>query len=234
MENHGAVNPSRPAPFPGAEILAMIAQLDKQPHSPEVCSPEAYLDWEVNNPERHEYRDGVIVPITGGTPRHNRISGLFYARVLFALLNRPYEVFHTDQRLWIPERQMYTYPDVMVLLKPIELQAGRRDTVVNPLLIAEVLSKSTRNYDGGEKFAAYRTIPSFQEYLLIDQYAMRVEHFTKLDDCEWRFVEYHRPESAIQLKTVHVTMQLVDLYSNIDFSEADSLASDAMSDHPEQ
>jgi hypothetical protein len=63
---------------------------------------------------------------------------------------------------------------------------------------------------------------------------MRVEHFTKLDDCEWRFVEYHRPESAIQLKTVDVTMQLADLYSNIDFSEADSLASDEMSDHPEQ
>jgi|JI8StandDraft_2_1071088.scaffolds.fasta_scaffold10378_3 Uma2 family endonuclease len=212
----------------------MIAQLDKQPHSPETYSPEAYLDREVKSDQRHEYRDGVIIPMTGGTPQHNRISGLFYARLLFALLNRPYEIFHTDQRLWIPERRMYTYPDVMVLPKPIELQAGRRDTVMNPLLIAEILSKSTRNYDGGEKFAAYRTIPSFQEYLLIDQYAMRVEHFTKLDDCEWRFVEYHRPESILQLKTVEVTMQLSDLYSNIDFSELDALADDELSDHPEK
>lgn len=212
----------------------MIAQLDKQPHSPEACSPEAYLDREVNSPERHEYRNGEIVPMTGGTPNHNDITGNLYIILKLALRHRNYRIFQADQRLWIPERQMYTYPDVMVLPKPIELQAGRRDTVVNPLLIAEVLSKSTRNYDGGEKFAAYRTIPSFQEYLLIDQYAMRVEHFTKLDDCEWRFVEYHRPESTIQLKTVDVTMQLADLYSNIDFSEADAVVNDEMSDHPEQ
>jgi Uma2 family endonuclease len=211
----------------------MIAQLDKQPHSLGAYSPEAYLDREVKSDQRHEYRDGVIIPMTGGTPQHNRISGLFYARLLFALLNRPYEIFHTDQRLWIPERQMYTYPDVMVLPKPIELQAGRKDTVTNPLLIAEVLSKSTRNYDGGEKFAAYRTIPSFQEYLLIDQYEMRVEQFIKLEDCEWRFLEYRKPESTLQLKTVELTLQLTDLYSNIDFSEMDSSADELIMDQLE-
>ena len=211
----------------------MIAQLDKHPQSLVVYSPEAYLDREVNSDQRHEYRDGVIVPMTGGTPQHNRISGLFYARLLFALLNRPYEIFHTDQRLWIPERRMYTYPDVMVLPKPIELQAGRKDTVTNPLLIAEVLSKSTRNYDGGEKFAAYRTIPGFQEYLLIDQYEMRVEQFIKLEDCEWRFLEYRKPESTLQLKTVELTLQLTDLYSNIDFSEMDSSTDELAMDQPE-
>lgn len=140
----------------------MIAQLDKQPHSLGAYSPEAYLDREVNSDQRHEYRDGVIIPMTGGTPNHNDITGNLYIVLKLALRHRNYRVFQADQRLWIPERQMYTYPDVMVLPKPIELQAGRKDTVTNPLLIAEVLSKSTRNYDGGENLPPTAPFPAFR------------------------------------------------------------------------
>lgn len=140
---------------------------------------QEYLEIEVNSQERNEYIDGQIIAMTGGTPNHNRIAGNLYAALNFALKRQPYEVFFADQKLWIPQKRINTYPDVMVVAGELEFIEGRRDTITNPLIIAEVLSKSTKNYDRDEKFAAYRTIPSFQEYLLIEQYTMHVEQYSK-------------------------------------------------------
>ncbi len=130
-------------------------------------SSQEYLELEVVSDIRNEYINGEIIPMTGGLPNHNQIAGNLYAALHFALKRKPYRVFVTDQRLWIPERKIYTYPDVMVVADPLILQEGRRDTITNPSIVAEVLSKSTRSYDSDEKFAAYRTISSFQEYLLL-------------------------------------------------------------------
>lgn len=112
--------------------------------------------------------------MTGGTPNHNEIASNLVALLKATLKQKPYRVFILDQRLWIPGANLYTYPDVMVVPKPLTLQPGRKDTVMNPSLIAAVLSPSTPNYDPcgickaarSEKFVAYRTIPTFQEYLL--------------------------------------------------------------------
>lgn len=87
----------------------------------------------------------------------------------------------------------------MVVPQPIELQTGRKDTVVNPCFIAEVLSKSTQNYDRSEKFIAYRSIPTFQEYLLIDQYRIHVEHHVKTAPHQWLFSEYDDPNATLPL-----------------------------------
>lgn len=124
-------------------------------------TPEEYLELEVNSPERHEYIDGQIILMTGGTPNHNQIGGNFYAALNFSLKRQPYRVFVTDQRLWIPNKRIHTYPDVMVIAGQLEFEPGRKDTIMNPVMITEVLSKSTRSYDRDEKFTAYRSIPSF-------------------------------------------------------------------------
>jgi Uma2 family endonuclease len=181
---------------------------------------EEYLELEVASETRNEYRDGEIVPMTGGTPEHNRISGNLYIALSLGLKRKPYEVFHVDQRLWIPSANIYTYPNVMVLPKPLELQTGRKDTVMNPCFIAEVLSKSTRSYDRSEKFAAYRTISSFQEYLLIDQDKIHVEHHVKVAENQWLFSEYNDPEFNLSLRTLDFQIQIADLYENIEFSES--------------
>lgn len=184
-------------------------------------TPEEYLEQEINSQERHEYRDGKIIPMTGGTPNHNQVCLNLSGAINFALKRQPYRVFVTDQRLWIPKKQMHTYPDVMVVAKPLELQEGRKDTVINPLMIAEVLSKSTKNFDKDEKFTAYRTISSFQEYLLIDQYTMHVEQYSKTDNNKWIFSEYDEENSEISLTTVPFKIKLADIYDNVDF-EAES------------
>ena len=178
---------------------------------------EAYLAFEIEAETRNEYRDGEIVPMTGGTPEHNEITGdlLFFLKA--ALRGQAYSIFVTDQRLWIPAVNRYTYPNVMVVRRPLERPSGRKDTVTNPILIAEVLSNSTEAYDRGDKFAAYRTIPTFQEYLLIDQHCCRVEQYVKQEANQWLFSSYSEMTASLTLASLGVELALADLYENVDF-----------------
>lgn len=195
-----------------------------QAEEKKLYTPEEYLEYEVNSEERHEYIGGEVVPVTGGTPNHNQIAGNFYAALNFALKRQPYRVFVTDQRVWIPKKQIYTYPDVMVIKGDLQLQSGRRDTVTNPLIIAEVLSDSTRNYDKDKKFLAYRTIPSFVEYLLIDQYTMYVEQYFKTGQNSWTFSEYYDVNETVTLNSISLNsipfqITLADIYDKVDFED---------------
>ncbi|TVP60666.1 MAG: Uma2 family endonuclease [Nodularia sp. (in: Bacteria)] len=180
-------------------------------------SPEEYLELEVNSEIRHEYIDGQIIPMTGGTPNHNQLALNLSGTLNFLLKRQPYRVFIADQRLWIPQRRINTYPDVMVVQTPLEYQEGRKDTLTNPVMIAEVLSKSTKSYDRDEKFAAYRTISSFQEYILIDQYTMHVEHYCKTDQNKWIFSEYDDGDVTLNLAAVPCQVLLADIYDQVDF-----------------
>ncbi|MBE9230377.1 Uma2 family endonuclease [Cuspidothrix issatschenkoi LEGE 03284] len=185
-------------------------------------SPEEYLEFEVNSELRHEYIDGLIIPMTGGTPNHNKIAGNLYVAIHFALKRQPYEVYYTDQRLWIPKRRIHTYPDVMVVQTPLVFAEGRNDTITNPVMIAEVLSKSTKGYDRDEKFAAYRTIASFQEYILIDQYTIHVEQYVKTDHRKWMFLDYEDINDTLNLTSIPGQISLADIYEKIDFSSTES------------
>lgn len=186
---------------------------------PKTYAIAEYLELEVNSDQRHEYINGEIIPMTGGTPDHNDIAGNLYVLLKLALKGKAYRAFYVDQRLWIPVRSLYTYPDVMVVEKPLQLQVGRNDTVINPCFIAEVLSKSTQGYDRGEKFAIYRTVESFREYLLIDQYKIYVEHYVKTTANQWLFSEYTEPNITLSL-SMGVQIQIAALYENIDFADS--------------
>jgi Uma2 family endonuclease len=193
----------------------MIAQTDRKNYT-----ADEYLELEIGSETRSEYRDGEIIPMTGGTPEHNEIVSILNAALRVSLKGKPYSIFVADQRLWIPNRNLYTYPDVMVVSRPLERQQGRTDTITNPVMIAEVLSKSTKSYDRGEKFVAYRTIPNFQEYLLIDQYRVHVEHHVKTGVNQWLFSEYDDAAITLSLSCFDLQVQIADLYDNIDFAEA--------------
>ena len=185
-------------------------------------SPEEYLELEVASGDRHEYINGQIILMTGGLPNHNQIAGNLYATLNFALRRKSYQAFMTDQRLWIPQRRIYTYPDVMAVASPLELQEGRKDTLTNPILIAEVLSKSTQSYDRGGKFAAYRTIPSVQEYILIDQHSVQVNQYIKKESNEWVFRAYEAESDVLALASVPCEISLADLYDKVEFEDSDT------------
>lgn len=187
-------------------------------------SPEEYLALEVNAEERHIYLDGEIIEMAGGTPNHNKIALNLSAALNFGLKRQPYEVYMTNQRLWVPDLRSFTYPDVMVIAQPIEFMEGRKDTLTNPLIVAEILSNSTEGYDRGQKFAAYRSISSLQEYVLIDQYAMHVEHYAKTESRKWLFCEYDGEDATLTLASVLFQISLADLYDKVDFSSEEPRA----------
>ena len=193
----------------------MIAQAQKK-----FYTIEEYFELELTSERRSEYRNGEIVPMTGGTPEHNRVSGNLYIALSLSLRRKPYETFHVDQRLWIPNRNLHTYPDVMVVEKPLQLKSGRTDTLMNPCFVAEVLSKSTQDYDRGEKFVAYRTIDAFKEYLLIDQYSIHVEHYVKTAAHQWLLSEYDDPNFTLSFSVFDFQIQIADLYENLDFASS--------------
>ena len=181
-------------------------------------SSQEYLELEVNSEIRHEYINGLIIPMTGGTPNHNQLALNFSGTLNYLLKRQPYQVFVTDQRLWIPSRKIHTYPDIMVMKTPLEYEEGRTDTLVNPVMIAEVLSKSTKGYDRDEKFAAYRTIPTLQEYILIDQYTIHIEQYCKTNNNQWIFSEFTDGNVNLNLASISCQMILSDIYDKVDFN----------------
>ena len=178
---------------------------------------EDYLSSELTAVVRHEFRDGEIVEMAGGTPEHNEIARMLSFLLTADLRHQPYSIFVADQRLWLPEANLYTYPDAMVTQKPPILQTGRNDTVVDPIMIAEVLSKSTQGYDRGDKFEAYRTSETFQEYVLIDQYRPYIDHYVKQSKDQWLLKTYSGLEASFVLSSVGVSVALAELYEAIAF-----------------
>lgn len=181
-----------------------------------IYTADEYLALEVQAQERHEFVEGVIRSMTGGTPDHNAIAGNLLVLLKAALRGQPYRTFVADQRLWIPAHNLYTYPDVMVVPKPLQLQTGRTDTVMNPCLIAEVLSNSTKDYDRGDKFLAYRTMPTFQEYVLIDQYRCYVEHYVKTSSHQWLLSEYRSADDSFACHSIDCNICVADLYEEVE------------------
>jgi Uma2 family endonuclease len=202
----------------------MVYQIEKPTTSTvepsQRYSPEEYLEMEVRSEDRHEYRDGEIVLMTGATPNHNRISRNLCTAMTMGLQGRSLEVFVADQRLWISQARLHTYPDIMVIEGALVLQSGRKDTVVNPTLIVEVLSKSTQAYDRGDKFAAYRTIPGFQEYVLVDQYSRHIEHYVKISPKKWDFQEYDETDTVVPLKSIDLEVAITYIYDKVEFAAA--------------
>ncbi|MEL6350312.1 MAG: Uma2 family endonuclease [Cyanobacteria bacterium J06627_28] len=189
------------------------------PKDAKTYTAEEYLALEVASKTRNEFRNGEILPMTGGTPVHNEITSSMLLSLKGSLRKQPYCVFVTDQRLWIPKANLYTYPDLMVTPRPCELKAGRKDTIINPILVVETLSISTQSYDRGDKFSHYRTIDSFREYVLIAQHQPRVEHYVKQDTAQWLLTEHAGLKATFHLSSVDIEIALADLYENIEFDE---------------
>ncbi|MCM0593072.1 MAG: Uma2 family endonuclease [Gloeotrichia echinulata IR180] len=185
-------------------------------------TPEEYLELEEAANYKSEYIDGQIIPMAGGTTNHNQIALNLSSELNFAFKKQNYRVFMADVRLWIPQKRTYTYPDVMILAGEPEFFNNRQDIILNPQVIIEVLSKSTKGYDREEKFQAYRTIPSFQEYLLIDQNRIHVEQFSKTGKKQWTLQEYDEEDEKISLVTVPFEMNFLDLYNKVTFEPVES------------
>ncbi|MBE9206352.1 Uma2 family endonuclease [Nostoc sp. LEGE 06077] len=184
---------------------------------PRQYSAEEYLAHEEAAESRSEYRDGEIIPMTGGSLNHNQIIINLVLGLSPRLRQQNYNVYANDLRLWIPRYQAYTYPDVLIIKDEPVFQSGRKDTVINPSIIFEVLSKSTSSRDRGDKFTYYRSIPEFQEYILIDQYQLHIEQFSKTPDGNWLFKETDDEDGVLNLVAANCQIPHRQIYERVNF-----------------
>ncbi|WP_027249392.1 Uma2 family endonuclease [Planktothrix agardhii] len=192
--------------------------IEKQPKTEKrYYTPEEYLALEETAIDKSEYHDGEIVTMTGGTTNHNKLAGNFYKKFPLTIKEQDYEIFINDVRLWISQNRRYFYPDIMVIQGETIYQGTNQTVVTNPLVIIEVLSNSTKNYDRGNKFFFYRSIPTFREYILIDQYSYHIEQFAKNSKSKWELTEYDSEDSVLTLESVEFQIPIRDIYQRINF-----------------
>ena len=178
-------------------------------------TPEEYLALEEQAEFKNEYHNGEIIPMTGASFNHNRIITRLCAYLLQALQGKNYEPFSSDVRLWIAKYRKFTYPDLMVIQGQPQPYQNRTDTLTNPKLIIEVLSKSTQDYDQSDKFKCDPSIPDLKEYLLINQYDLEIKQYTKTDTDCWIFRAYESSADVITLSSVEVEIPVAEIYKGI-------------------
>lgn len=186
-------------------------------------TPAEYLALEDQAEFRSEYHDGEIIPMAGGSFNHNEIITNICS-IKATLRSKGYRLYSSDVRVWISKYRKFTYPDVMVVQnQPIPYE-NRTDTLINPCLIIEVLSKSTEEYDQGNKFKYYRSIPDLQEYVLINQYEIEIQHYTKTDGGLWIYRAYESRDDTIMFTSINTEIAVATLYEGVSF-ESSSLLS---------
>ena len=190
----------------------METQTPKKHHT-----PEEYLQLEETSQSKNEYLNGQILPMTGSTTNHNEISLNFCTNFKSQMRGKKYKIYMGDVKLWIPRYHIYTYPDVMVIQGEPIYEGTGTTTVTNPLIIIEVLSKSTENYDRTNKFRFYRSISTFQEYIIVNQYEYLIEQFTKNADSQWVLTEYESLDVVLSLQTIEFQISLRDIYEEVNF-----------------
>jgi len=182
-----------------------------------IYTADEYLKAEQSAEFKSEYFHGEIFAMAGGTPNHNRLT-LNMAFIFNSMLKGKCEAFASDIKLQVDEENHYTYPDVMVVCGELEFAKERKDTVINPVVIVEVLSESTKDYDRGTKFTAYRKITTLKDYILVDQDKIHIEYFAKEEDGTWRFREYFHTEDALIVQSVNLQIPVKEIYERV-FSE---------------
>jgi len=181
-------------------------------------SPEEYLEQERLAERKSEYLQGEVFAMGGASPRHVWIVANILAEFRQQLKGKPCRVSASDLRLRVTPGRLYTYPDVMVICGEAQFADDQKDTVLNPILIVEVLSESTRDYDRGKKFQDYRKLPSLIEYLMIEQDEPHIEHCTRQRENHWDFVEIDDLAHSIELTSVGCILPLTEVYDKIEWS----------------
>ncbi|HEY0172492.1 MAG TPA: Uma2 family endonuclease [Pyrinomonadaceae bacterium] len=187
-------------------------------HTVTYVTPEEYLAAERLSETKSEYIDGVVYPMTGARLNHIQIVSNITVELAIQLRARPCRVLQSDLKIRLQESRKFFYPDVTVLCDEPQFHDERRDIITNPLLVVEVLSKSTEAFDRGAKFLAYQTIGTLKEYLLVAQDRPLIELYVRGDGGEWRYKAAAGLESSLTLPSIECTLNLGAVYDKVDFN----------------
>lgn len=187
--------------------------MSRQPKT--LVMPEQYLAFERECEYRNEYIDGEIRAMTGASREHNLIGLSIASELRACLKGRKCEVYHADMRVRIPSANVYTYPDVVAVCGEPKFEDGHLDTLLNPTVVVEVLSKSTARYDRTTKADYYRSIESPAEYLIVAQDEYAVERYTRQADGGWLRADVRGAEAVVELGSVGCALPLADVYERV-------------------
>jgi Uma2 family endonuclease len=172
-----------------------------------------YLAQEQASETKHEFLNGEIVARAGSTPEHARLTARVGGALGAQLRGRPCEAFSSDLRVRVLATGLATYPDISVVCGRFERDPEDANTLVNPVVLVEVLSDSTEGYDRGEKFAHYRRIPSLREYVLVSQRMPRIEVFRRNEDGTWTLFEAEA-SGSVKLTSIGCELSVDEVYAN--------------------
>jgi Uma2 family endonuclease len=187
-------------------------------------TPEQYLELERAAEFRHEYYNGRMYAMSGGSFPHVIVIGNLSSELRLALKKTSCIVATSDLRIRVSPNGLYTYPDIAVVCGPPKLLDGHKDTLLNPVLIIEVLSPSTEAYDRGFKSAQYRTLESLQEYALVSQTEPRVEVFRRQTSGDWLLSEAVGIEAVCRFESVDASVALSEIYAKVPFATEESVS----------
>lgn len=180
-------------------------------------SVDEYLAFERDSPTKHEYFDGEIFAMAGATESHNLIASNLIRELGNALKERPCRVYCSDMRIACPTG-LRTYPDVAAVCGKRQFEDERRDTLLDPIVIVEVLSPSTERYDRGKKFEHYRTIPSLREYVLIASDRKSIDHFARQDaGTQWLLTSFSGEQDVVNFPALEVGIPIAEIYAKVEF-----------------
>lgn len=178
-----------------------------------------YLERERRSESKSEFLDGEIFAMTGASRPHNLISANITGELRSQLKQRPCEVYVSDMRVKVSVTGLYTYPDVVVACGEPAFEDAEVDTLLNPVLIVEVLSKTTADYDRGGKFEHYRRLPSLREYLLVAQHQCHVMQYVRQSDNGWLLTEIRDIGGSLYLSSIDCHLLLAEIYAKVRFAD---------------
>jgi len=180
-------------------------------------SIEEYLEMENAALEKHEYYQGEIFAMSGAKTPHNIVSRNMLVALAQKLKGKRCQPFGSDMRIHIEANTLFTYPDISIVCGDIVTLNNDDYNVLNPSVLIEVLSPSTKNYDRGEKFKLYRDIPTLKEYILIDSLSVNIEVFRLNENNHWELEEYKLVAQTLKLQTVQAEIPLAEIYEGAAF-----------------
>jgi Uma2 family endonuclease len=175
-------------------------------------SIEEYLQMEKESLVKHEYYKGEVFAMAGAGARHNLIFSNLFIAIGKKLGGKPCRPYGSDMRVHIPENTLFTYPDISIFCGDIINSPEDEDTIINPIVIIEILSPSTKDYDRGDKFQLYRQIPSLKDYMLVDAAAIHVEVFSLNERSHWELTEYNQLAQTISINSISLAIEMADVY----------------------
>jgi Uma2 family endonuclease len=172
-----------------------------------------YLEMEEAATEKHEYYQGEIFVMSGPKVSHNIIAGNTFGSLMYKLRGTSCRPFNSDQRIHIEKNTLFTYPDISIICGDIITLNNDDWNVLNPTVIIEVLSLSTKNYDRGDKFRLYRDIATLKEYILIDSTSINIEAFYINEHGNWELKEYKSIDKTLYLQSIQMSLELKEIYA---------------------